>query len=86
MTDKIGCHPSWLDINTNSTTNKTCTREKLGKYLWNMAQVNYMGPKTIFMKYGCLKPCEFFEFKVDHSLNFNGRKIIDCYARWRESH
>ena len=63
LTDKSGCQPAWLDI-TKSTTNKTCTREKLRKYLWNMAAVNYFGPKTILLKYGCLRPCEFYEFKV----------------------
>ena len=29
-----------------------------------MAAVNYFGPKTILLKYGCLRPCEFYEFKV----------------------
>ena len=43
-----------------------------------MAQLNYMGPKTIFMMYGCLKPCDFYEFKVDHSLTFIIKEIMYC--------
>ena len=62
MINKVGCQPSWLDI--SKSTNKTCTRDQMLIYLRDMLAINSGGRKTIFLKYGCQRPCEYFEYKV----------------------
>ena len=60
---EIGCQPSWVD--TTKTKNETCQRAKIKKYFWKLTEVTYMGQKTIFLKYGCQRPCEYYEYKVN---------------------
>ena len=60
---EIGCQPSW--VKSTKTKNETCPREKITKYLWRLTQVTYAGQKTIFLKYGCQRPCEYYEYKVN---------------------
>ena len=63
---EIGCQPSWVD--STKTINETCQREKIRKYLWRLIQVTYMSQKTIFRKYGCQRPCEYYEYKVNREI------------------
>ena len=38
--------------------------------------VTYMGQKTLFLRFGCARPCEYYEFKVNRSFNLDGREIM----------
>ena len=58
----IGCQPSWLD--STNPTNETCTQKQIRVYLMEMIRASFLGQKSIFMIFGCKKPCEYFEFKV----------------------
>ena len=63
--NKIDCRPLWVDI--SKRTNATCSRGKLRKYLAEMFKATYMDQKSLFHYYGCQRPCEYYEFKVDSS-------------------
>ena len=67
--NKIDCRPFW--VNFSKHTNATCSRGKLRKYLVEMLKATNMDQKSLFHYYGCQRPCEYYEFKVDHSLNFD---------------
>ena len=65
LISRIGCKPPWINITTS--VNKTCTeRESIRNYLQYMAAVNFMGAKAFAMKYGCITPCNYVEYKVCH--------------------
>ena len=75
---EVGCQPEW--INSVKPTNETsCTREQIRSYLWRMLQITYMGQKTIFLKFGCKRPCEYFEYKVNCLLFFKLGLQRNCH-------
>ena len=60
---RIGCKPPWTSITT--AVNKTCTeRKSIRDYLQRMMAINALGAKAFAMKYGCIAPCKYVEYKV----------------------
>ena len=60
---EVGCQPSWVD-RIKVTNETSCNRKQIGKYLWRMLSLTYMGQKMVFLTYGCKRPCEYYEYKV----------------------
>ena len=60
---RIGCKAPWINITTS--VNKTCAeRKSIREYLRKMMEINILGAKTLAMKYGCIAPCNYVEYKV----------------------
>ena len=65
LISRIGCKPPWTNIITS--VNKTCIeRKSITEYLRKMMEINALGAKTLAMKYGCIAPCNYVEYKVNH--------------------
>ena len=61
-TQKIGCKPYWIKLDSNLETCKEL--KNIGNYLLKLRESIGMDEQTIYEAYNCLKPCTYIEYKV----------------------